>query len=58
LAGYWTVRAEGRKRAGETVVVKDWIADWKRWSRAERCFAIALLILSLVVPIGLLLGGT
>ena len=20
----------------------DWISDWKRWSRAERCFAIIL----------------
>jgi hypothetical protein len=33
--------------------MQDWISDWKRWSRAERCFAIALVILSL----GLLIGG-
>jgi hypothetical protein len=37
--------------------MQDWISDWKRWSRAERCFAIALAILSLVVPLGLLIGG-
>jgi len=37
--------------------VQDWIADWKRWSRAERCFAIALVILSLVIALGFLIGG-
>jgi len=34
-----------------------WISDWKKWSRAERCFAIALVILSLVIPLGVLVGG-
>ena len=38
-------------------LMKDWISDWKRWSRAERCFAIALVILSLVIPLSLLIGG-
>jgi hypothetical protein len=37
--------------------MQDWISDWKRWSRAERWFAIALAILSLAVPLGLLIGG-
>jgi hypothetical protein len=37
--------------------MQDWISDWKRWSRAERCFAIALVISSLLVPLGLLIGG-
>jgi hypothetical protein len=37
--------------------MRDWIADWKRWSRAERCFAIALLVLALALPLGLLIGG-
>jgi hypothetical protein len=32
-------------------------SDWKKWSRAERCFAIALVILSLVIPLGVLVGG-
>jgi hypothetical protein len=36
--------------------IKDWIADWKRWSRAERCFAIALVILSLMIPLGRLIN--
>jgi len=35
----------------------DWISDWKRWSRAERCFAIMLLIIALVLPLGLLIVG-
>jgi len=34
-----------------------WISDWKRWSRAERFLAIALVILSLVIPLGFLVGG-
>jgi hypothetical protein len=35
----------------------DWISDWKKWSRAERCFAIMLLIIALVIPLGLLIVG-
>ena len=42
---------------GGWLLMQDWISDWKRWSRAERCFAIALVILSLVIPLGLLIGG-
>jgi hypothetical protein len=38
--------------------MRDWIADWKRWSRAERCFAIALVILPLAIPIGVLIRPT
>ena len=37
--------------------MKDWISDWNRWSWAERCFAIALVILSFVIPLGFLIGG-
>ena len=37
--------------------MRDWIADWKRWSRAERCVAIALLVMALALPLGLLIGG-
>ena len=37
--------------------MRDWIADWKRWSPAERCFAIALLVMALALPLGLLIGG-
>jgi hypothetical protein len=38
--------------------IKDWIADWKRWSLTERCLAIALVILSLMIPLGLLIRGS
>jgi len=38
--------------------MQDWISDWKRWSRAERCFAIALVILCLMIPLGFLIGGS
>jgi hypothetical protein len=38
--------------------MRDWIADWKRWSRAERCVAIAFVILSLMIPLGLLFRPT
>jgi len=42
---------------GGRCLMQDWISDWKRWSRAERCFAVALVILSLVIPLGVLIGG-
>ncbi len=42
---------------GASDLMQDWISDWKRWSRAERCFAIALVVLSLVIPLGVLIGG-
>jgi hypothetical protein len=36
--------------------MQDWVSDWKRWSRAERWFAIALVVLSLVIPISFMIG--
>jgi hypothetical protein len=33
--------------------MRDWISDWKRWSRTERCFAIMIFIIALVLPLGL-----
>jgi hypothetical protein len=42
---------------GDEFGMRDWIADWKRWSPAERCVAIALMILSLVIPLGLVVTG-
>jgi hypothetical protein len=38
--------------------MRDWVADWKRWSRAERWFAVALLILALTLPLGMLISGS
>jgi hypothetical protein len=37
--------------------MRDWISDWKKWSRAERCLAILLVIIALVLPLGLLMVG-
>jgi len=37
--------------------MRDLISDWKKWSRAERCFAIMLVIIALVVPLGLVIAG-
>ena len=37
--------------------MRDWISDWKKWSRAERCLAIALIIIALALPLGLLISG-
>ena len=37
--------------------MRDWISDWKRWSRAERCFVIMLVIIALALPLGLLIAG-
>jgi hypothetical protein len=37
--------------------MQDWISDWKKWSRAERCFAIVLIVLALTIPLGLLIRG-
>jgi hypothetical protein len=37
--------------------MRDWMSDWKRWSRGERCFAIVLVILALALPLGLLISA-
>jgi hypothetical protein len=51
------ISAEQARVTGGHCRMQDWISDWKRWSKAERCFAIVLVILSLVVPLGLLIRG-
>ena len=37
--------------------MRDFIADWKKWSRAERVFAILFALLMAVLPIGLALAS-
>jgi hypothetical protein len=37
--------------------MRDWVSDWKRWSRAERWFAVALVVLALALPLGMLIGS-
>jgi hypothetical protein len=39
--------------------MRDWVADWRKWSPAERAFAVALAVTMMVaLPLGLLLGIT
>lgn len=38
--------------------MRDWVADWKRWSRRERALAVVVTILMVAVPLGLLLTAT
>jgi hypothetical protein len=34
------------------------MADWRKWNRAERALAIALLMSMMAVPVGMLFGFT
>ena len=36
--------------------MRDWMADWRKWSTAERVLAIALLMSMMAVPFGVLIG--
>jgi hypothetical protein len=37
--------------------MSDFVKDWRKWSRAERAFAIALIVaMTAVLPLGLLFG--
>jgi hypothetical protein len=35
--------------------MRDFVADWKRWSRAERVLAVVVTAMILALPLGLLL---
>ena len=37
--------------------MRDWVADWKRWSRSERALAVFVTVLMVAVPLGLLLAA-
>lgn len=38
--------------------MREWMADWQKWSPAERILAIAILASMMAVPVGMLLGIT
>ena len=38
--------------------MRDWMADWRKWSVAERALAVAILMSMMAVPVGVLLGFT
>lgn len=37
--------------------MRDLVADWKKWSRAERVLAIIVSTLLMALPFGLLVGS-
>jgi hypothetical protein len=37
--------------------MRDFIADWRKWSRTERVLAVSLTFLLFALPLGLLLSG-
>ena len=37
--------------------MRDLVADWKRWSRAERVLAVVVTVLMVALPLGLLFTG-
>jgi hypothetical protein len=37
--------------------MRDFIADWREWSRAERVLAIVVGLLMVALPIGLMLAS-
>jgi hypothetical protein len=39
------------------VPMRDLVADWKKWSRAERVLAVMGTLLMVALPLGLLMTG-
>ena len=37
--------------------VRDWVADWNKWSRAERVLAVVVTVLLAALPLSLLITG-
>lgn len=37
--------------------MRDWMADWKRWSRAERVLAVLVAAILVALPLSLLITG-
>jgi len=38
--------------------MRDWIADWQKWSRGERILAVTLIVtMILALPLGLLISA-
>jgi len=35
--------------------MRDFVADWKKWSRAERVLAVAVILAMAALPLGFLL---
>ena len=37
--------------------MRDFVADWKKWSRAERVLAVMIILLMVALPVGVLMTG-
>ena len=37
--------------------MRDFVADWKRWTRTERMLAVLMALMLVALPLGLLLTG-
>jgi hypothetical protein len=37
--------------------MRDWVADWNKWSRSERVLAVVVMLALVAVPLGLLLAA-
>ncbi len=37
--------------------MRDWAADWKRWSRGERVLAVFVAVAMMALPLGYLAGS-
>jgi hypothetical protein len=37
--------------------MRDFMADWKKWSRAERVLAVVVTVMMVALPLGLLITG-
>ena len=37
--------------------MRDWVADWNKWSRGERVLAVVVTVLLAVLPLSLLITG-
>ena len=54
-----TVEAGTSRKAARPRVMhmRDWIADWNKWSRAERILAVLVTFVLLLLPLSLLISG-
>jgi hypothetical protein len=48
----------GGKAAEMSIPMRDFIADWRKWSRTERVLAIVVGLLLIALPVGLALAGS
>lgn len=37
--------------------MRDWVADWNKWSRAERVLAVLMAVTMIALPLSLLIAS-